>query len=243
MPQTVIILSKTQSASIEEISPGMSGYRVDLEVVQATNIDPKIFIFHREVLSLGAIPESGEPYEDTFYSVASVPELESLPEAPTTPAPFYRKNSVSLVFSSISDLNEGVVTILDMIERLKAANDLTTNLGVSELIGFPPTALSRFWGITTETSITDEILLAGSSDLLYSIPLGASIANTAGPRYVYFAIPASLEAITEFRIGGDLVDTVLQTRDVETVGGTLVSYRIYRTEDAVPTGTIVLEIS
>lgn len=242
--KTTIILSETQGTSVEQVSNGMSGYRLDLSVDLAVNIDPKIFILHREVLSLGVLgEEETEPFEDTFYSVASVPMMESVPEAPTSDVPFYRVDGISLVFSSLEDLGAGKKSILELVELLQEANDGVINVRPSTKLAFPSQSLSRFWGYTTETTITDEILLAGFSDTLYQVPLSSSITGIPAARYFYFAMPASLGSIEDMKINGTAVPWGYVTRSVETVAGCSVSYIIYRTQNTIDVRAALLEIS
>ncbi len=242
--KTSIILSQVQSESTEEVSNGMSGYRLDLEVVSATNIDTKIFILQREVLSLGVLAEDedeDDPYEDTFYSVASVPQMESVPEAVTDDVQFYRVGSVSLVFASVEELQAGLDSILGLITLLQEANDRVINLLPARRIGFPAESIARFWGYTTETTITDEILLAGLSDVIYDAQVDVLISGIPGPRYLYLALPASLAAVVTIKVSGGSVSFVSVTRDVETVAECSVSYKIYRTASTVAAGSALLE--
>jgi hypothetical protein len=240
--KTTIILSETQSTSVEQVSNGMSGYRLDLSVDTAVNIDPKIFILHREVLSLGVLGDGDDPYEDTFYSVASVPMMESVPEAPTTDIPFYRVSSVSLVFSNLEDLNAGRESILGLVEILQEANDGVINVLPSTKLAFPPQSLSRFWGYTAETTITDEILLAGFSDTLYQVPLSVTITSIPAARYFYFAMPASLGSIQAMNINGTAAAQASVSRSVQTVNGCSVPYIIYKTQSTIDVRTALLEI-
>ena len=242
--KTTIIISETQSSSVEQISNGMSGYRLDMSVDSAVNISSKIFIMQREVLSIGVLGEGeDEPFEDTLYSVASVPEMESVPEAPTSDVPFYRVSSISLVFGSLEDLNKGRNSILELIGLLQRANDGVINLLPGTKLSFPPQAIARFWGYTTETTITDEILLEGNFDTLYQIPLYTPTLSLPGPRYLYFAMPASLGEIGSMKVNGSVVAFNSVTRSVVTIGGCSVSYVIYVTQGTIGAGNVALEIT
>lgn len=240
--KTSIVLSKTESNSVEVLSSGMAGFRVDIAVVNAANIDTKIFIMQRDVLTLGSAAEGDPtpPYEDTFYSVASVGQMELVPEAPTDECPFYRVSSISLVFEAVEDLQAGVAAILELVSKLQDANDLAINMQSALILGFPQESVARFWGITTETTVSDEILLTGSQDYEYAVALDKVITNSSGPRYVYFAYPATLDDITTFQIGGVDVAVTPVTRDVETVADLLVSYKIYRTDDLIDPGSLLI---
>ena len=110
---TILVIKKTESPDVVSAGNQMSGYQVQLEVTDSAGINPKIFIMQREVISAG----DGGVYEDQFYSVASVAQLESVPEAPTSNLPFYRVSSVSLIFGTIEDREKYTSTILAMIEN------------------------------------------------------------------------------------------------------------------------------
>lgn len=240
--QTVIIISQSKSDTLEQIGLGMSGYRVDLAVTVASNIDPKIFIMQREVLSLGSQSVNDEtPYEDTFFSVASPAYMESIPEAATSQCPFYRVSSISLVFESLEEMERGLAAILQLTESLRVANDRVINLVQNETLVFPPEALARFWGLSTQTTITDEILLDGPSDTSLSKIFEKVVPNPSGPRYLYLAYPASLGAVSSVRVNSGTVACTLVTRDVTTIGSLTVSYNIYRTNSTIAEASLILE--
>jgi hypothetical protein len=102
----------------------MGGYRVDITITAATNISPKIFVFQREV----AAPANPDTYLDTFYTVASVEQMASVPEVQVPSESFYRSDSISLVFATAEELNHYADKIIKMISVLKKANDLAINM-------------------------------------------------------------------------------------------------------------------
>lgn len=235
---TVLIISKQETDETSVNGQDLLGYRVDITVDVAASISDKIFVMQREVISGG---DEGE-YEDQFYSVASVPQLESVPENPTESIPFYRTNSISLIFATPEDRDTYTDLILSMVEKLRIANDISNTMIPSTVIGYPPKAVARFWGVTQETTISDEILLAGTWDSVYSKELSKTIVTPAELTYAYIAVRDSLGAITEISVNGNPVTTVLVSRNVEVVDGTEIAYRIYRTENTVPqSSTILLE--
>jgi hypothetical protein len=236
MSQTIITVSKNESASLQSNGGGKSGYRVDLAVVDAIGITPKIFVMQREVVSSG---DSGD-YEDQFYSVSSVSQLESIGETPSLETPFYRTDSISLMFQSVEDEKLYTDQILLFINKLRLANDLANTMTGEQIVGFPPEALPRFWGFSLETTITDEILLAGASDLVYSKALTKTLSITGAAKYGYLAIRESLGEIDSLTIGSVEKTTQVTTRDVEVLDGLSVSYRIYRTDNTTAAATSIL---
>ena len=240
--KTVIIVSQSKSDTLEQLNAGVTGYQVQLEVTVASNIDPKIFIMRREVLSLGVQSEEDEsPYEDTFFSVASPAYMESIPEVPTSDCPFYRLSSIALVFESLEEMERGLAAIMQLIESLRLANDRVINLVENETLVFPPEALARFWGLSAETTITDEILLAGPSDAGMSIIFEKVVPNGSGPRYLYFAHPESFGEISTVRINNNIVACTSATRNVVTIGTLAVSYIVYRTTATLTGNSFILE--
>lgn len=225
MATTVLVVSKQESNSVESIGNNLSGYRVTITVEEALNINPKIFIMQREVITPG---NSGE-YEDQFYSVASVAQIEAIPEAASANHPFYRTDSISLVFETVEDLRKYTDIILGMIDKLRKANDLAINMQASTLVGFPAQALARYWGLATTDTITDEILLAGPSDNVFSKEITKTITNSAGPRHLYVAIRSDLGALDHLYVNGSDTASTLTERTVTDANGYAAAYRIYCT--------------
>ena len=124
MLTTTIQISRSDSQSTVSKPVMMGGYRVDLAVTAATHISPKIFIFQREV----AAPPTTDTFLDTFYSVASVEQMASVPEVQVLSESFYRSDSVSLVFATMEEVNHYTDKIMKMILSLKKANDLVINM-------------------------------------------------------------------------------------------------------------------
>lgn len=239
MSQTVLVVSKSESSSVVEAGNGMSGFKVDLVVTDYIGISPKIFIMQREVLSAS----NGGTYEDQFYSVASVAQLESVPEVISDGA-FYRVSSISLIFKTLEELRLYTDKILSLIDKLRIANDLATTMTGAVSIGFPATeATPRFWGFSADTTTTDEELLAGYSDNNYHKVLSETVANATTAKYLYFAIREPIGEITSLQVDGVVQTVVLVTRNVQITANLLVSYRIYRTSSTIsPGGSILVEV-
>ena len=134
MSSTSITYTLQKSNSVEQLPQGNSGYRVIFTVTSAENIDTAIFVRQREVAVA-----SQDNFIDSFYTVASVADMNELPAGfSSMDHPFYRTASVELVFGNLSDLDKYVGVIQRMIEQLKAANDLAINMQESETIHVPP---------------------------------------------------------------------------------------------------------
>lgn len=220
---TTIVLSKTVSDSVTNPAPRPSGYRLDLSVSEAVNIINKIFVMQREIQS-----PSSTDYENTFYSVASVADLEELPLVPTTGRPFYLTNSISLIFRTMNELQQYAAEIENLVQLLAKDNDLVINSGDPTMLGFPRGhTLMRYYGLLQTTTATDENLRSMRQDEEYNRDLDVEFTSDA-PHYIYFAYRNELGAPTEFRVDGVDEVPVLVTRNVISDRGYSHSYRIYR---------------
>ena len=235
--KTVLVIKKEITSGTVPAGNGMSGYRLDLEVVNASEITPKIFVMQREVLSSG----SPDEYEDQFYTVASVPQLESVPESPSTEVPFYRTSSISLIFSTVEGRDTYTQKILALIEKLRAANDVIINLDSPVEVAFPPEAISRFWGFSVDTSIPPSEILAASSDAESSKVFSKVLENLSSA-YFFFAIRSTLGDIEAIHIQGILQTFVASTVSIEVLDGFSTEYRLFRTSNQIaPSSSLLVE--
>lgn len=234
MPQTVLRLKRETSDSFRSrnIAPGaLSGYTLKISVDSAYNIDPNIFVFQRDV----ATPYAGE-YTDTFYSIASVGELEFLPSgAPSAESTnFYRSDSVALVFETPSELESAWEKISGEVLSLAESNDLSTSTSVDAVAIYPADAFLRYYG-PTSGSPTEQQIEALASDTTYSSALSAAGIEFVNSRHFSFAFPASMGAGSLFVDGVEtpcsLVEATFTTRYSQPV-----PYKIYTTEDPVADG-------
>lgn len=116
---TTLTYSKQQSVSVAAPqTTGMSGFRAAYQVTNAVNIDPAIFIMHRE-----AMTAAGDNFTDTYFTVASVADLETIPNSPMPSCGFYRSASIDLIFRNMEDLVRYCGQIEGMIAALVRAND------------------------------------------------------------------------------------------------------------------------
>lgn len=222
--KTTIVYTKERSISRNVPATGQDGFRIVLTVNEATNIDKKIFVLHREVLTSA----EENAWSDTFYTVASISDMNDIPDAPKDMEGFYRVDSIDLVFRSKEDFDAGVQKIETMVGRLVAANDRVINLDpASELVGVPESAIWRYWGPSVATSLTDEEI----QSLLHEPAPTAAFSKeftTDGPRYLYVVYRAEL-GVKNFTLNGVTVDMTAITRDFVNEDGHQHSYLIYRT--------------
>jgi hypothetical protein len=129
------------------------------------------------------------------------------------------------------------------VESLRLANDRVINLVDEAVVAFPPESMARFWGLSEETTISDEILLEGSYDTEHSRVFDKVIPNSAGPRYIYFAYPADLDEVESVKVNGTDKAVTLVSREVETVDECDVDYHVYRTTSTVTGTSFILEVS
>jgi hypothetical protein len=236
---TTIVLSVqvSDSAQIPKYN-GYAGFELQLTVKEVTNITDRIFVLHREPTSEGV-----DGYEDAFYSIASVTELSDLPaDNPDVESPFFRVNSVALVFPTKQALDEGLKKILAEVEALKKANDVSINFSEPTLVMFPLDAISRYYGPLSTTTATDEQLLSLTSDAIFDKAISTSI-TIDGLKYIYFAYRAELGVPTLFKINSATVTPTLVTRAVVDQNGHSASYNIYRSPSTVSGPTATLDVS
>lgn len=118
MPTTInLTVTKSMQSSA---NPGLSGNLLRIEVTSAVDIDPKIFVFQDDVDS-----EFSPEVFSLFWGVASVAQLSEFPaDTPNADEPFFRLDSVELMYESPSELEEAHTKIMNEIIRLQNANDV-----------------------------------------------------------------------------------------------------------------------
>jgi hypothetical protein len=171
----------------------MGGYQLDMEVVAVNEIDAKIFIYQRSPVSDGSVD-----YADFFYSIASVADLYSVPpDSPSAEEGFYRTDSVSLVFSSMEELNSSLLNIKSTISELCTANDVFLKLSEPQLIAYPTRASNVYFGIVSEANSqpTDAELIAMDSRAPYPLPLSYALRNVPQGSHVCVALPSVIENV------------------------------------------------
>ena len=206
------------------------GYLLNISVVASNLIDPKIFIYSRAPVSVGATS-----YEDFFYTIASVADISNIPaDEPDGETGFYRTDSVSLVFSNASELSRSLGVMRDTIGLLCQANDSMLNLSEVSVLSFPPDASNFYFGSVSSTgySPTDSDLL--SMDSVQASKLSCShayIIRGNSPVHICVAYPAIL-GNSNISVNGAVQQTVSSTRNVVGPTGLSLSYKIIKTQNS-----------
>lgn len=128
-PKTVITISITKTLQ-SEVTPENGGNRLQVAVTDSENIDPRIFVYQIDV-------DSEFSPEDLalFYSVASVPQMSSLPaDAGGPDEPFFRLNTLDLVFETPDELEDALASIVSEIKSLQRGNDVLLDPENEEVI-------------------------------------------------------------------------------------------------------------
>jgi hypothetical protein len=227
--KTQIRLKRETSLSL--VSPpntatAFEGFLLKIEVEKAYKISPKIFVMQRDVNS-GYIADG---VLDSFFSVASVGELEWIPEdAPVKNGTnFYRTNSIELVFESREDLESGWKKIKADVYALAKANDVTFEVAEELLFPFPEDSLPMYYG-TSHLSLSGlSAIQSLSKNPVYTSEYQFSfVAEVA--TYVYFAVHRSLGQELNVRVNGSITSMTKTLVEVPAIyGGGNDEYYLYK---------------
>lgn len=133
MATTLITYSIVRSVSVEQPPAGQPGHRAVFTVTAVENIDANIFVRQREVAVAGQ-----DNFVDSFYTVASVADMAALPAGfSSMDEPFYRVNTIDLVFPTVPELEKYVAQIQRLIALLRDANDLAINMQTPVVVTIP----------------------------------------------------------------------------------------------------------
>lgn len=209
-------------------------WRVAINIIEATGINKKIFVYKK-----GTPTTSGGAFSDYFYSVASLYEIESLPEDAASSGAFYRSSSVDLVFQSSEEASAALAEIESLIEAVRLAASVDQSSPV--YAWSPAGSVLKYYGVLAGTSATDEQLLSLSAEEGVSKDISKNISSQI-LGYVYFAYRQLSGSIASFKVNGNEVPTTLVTRNVVNSAGHSAVYNIYRTNTTF-TGNIILEVS
>lgn len=116
-----------------------------------------------------------------------------------------------------------------------SGTDGTTPKSASTSITFSP---KRYWGVSANTSLTDEQILSLSSELSTSRTQTRTF-DCSGGKYFYFVIRTSYCNGISFKVNGlAFSDMDLETRNVVNAQGYTASYNIYRVHN-IQTGSAI----
>ncbi len=117
--------------------------------------------------------------------------------------------------------------------------DGTTQKSASTNLRFLP---KRYWGVSAKTSLTDEEIIALSSELSTSRAQTRTF-DCSGGKYFYFAIKTSYCNGIKFKVGGlSFSDMLVETRQFTNASGYTDSYNIYRVNNIQTGSAIVVEV-
>lgn len=117
--------------------------------------------------------------------------------------------------------------------------DGTTQKSASTSVKFLP---KRYWGVSTETSLTDAQIIALSNELSTSRTQTRTF-NCSGGKYFYFVIRTSYCSGIAFKVGGlAFSDMDVTTRNVVNAQGYSASYNIYRVHNIQTGSAISVEV-
>lgn len=126
-------VSITIRYSRSEPTPLLQSYDLQILVTAATDMPKEIFVFQRGVAP--ATPAGLQPPSDRFICIADPVDLEEFPVgAPALNAemPYYRLDTVTLRFRSMTELEFTRDLIEDDVNRLVAALKAAGTLPVTE---------------------------------------------------------------------------------------------------------------
>ncbi len=117
--------------------------------------------------------------------------------------------------------------------------DGTTQKSASTSVNFLP---KRYWGVSAKTSLTDEEIIALSSELSTS-RVQTRTFDCSGGKYFYFAIKTSYCNGIAFKVGGlSFSDMIVSTRQFTNASGYTDSYNIYRVNNIQTGSAIQVEV-
>ncbi len=234
MQKTVLILKRETSDSFrQETAPktSLAGYLLKVKVEIAHNINKNIFVMQRDISS-----NYSQPAIDTFYSIASVGEMEWIPEnSPDSfSSNFFRTDNIELMFESKKELEIGWEKISKEVYSLAEANDLSIETKTDLYATYPNDAFYRYYGVSQQQTLNESDILNLYKDLEYAKNVDIFDEFT-GNTYFAVAIPSFLGDHI-FYVDNNLVSFSKSDINLTTKYGADVMYTIYITDDFIPAG-------
>lgn len=233
MQKTVLII-KRETSNSNRIDSGkllqLAGFLLKVSVDVAHNIDRNIFVMQRDVSSSYSQNEL-----DTFYSVASVGELEWIPANHPDPSgtSFFRTDTIELMFESKKELEDSWRKISSEVFSLAESNDLSINIEPDLIASYPSDAISLYYGVTNSTPSATEI--SGLTNLPTPIQDLKHIDTFDGDSYFTVAIPIYTKD-RNFYIDNTLALSVKSDMTITNKYDVPIPYKVYTTTDEVPPG-------
>lgn len=149
-------------------------------------------------------------------------------------------------------LNQGIGSLDPALRTYTYNTPITTNTtftitgsdgkkskSASTSVTFMP---KRYWGVSANTTLTDEQIIALSSELSTNRQQTRTF-NCSGGKYFYFAIKTSYCNGIQFKVGGlSFSDMLVETRQFTNASGYTDSYNIYRVNNIQTGSAIVVEV-
>jgi hypothetical protein len=233
MEKTVLILKRETSKSLRQDPKtvlSLSGYLLKIGVEIAHNIDRNIFVMQRDVLS-----SYSQEQLDTFYSIASVGELEWIPvgSPDSNASNFFRTDYIELMFESVKDLEDSWRKISGEVFALAESNDLSINTEPDMYAIYPTDSINIYYGNTVSSPSSSEIInLSNTSMYVEDLDI---VDTFNGLTYFTIAVPIYSKDRKFF------IDNVLALHNENDITltnkyGASIPYKIYTTIEPVPSG-------
>ena len=244
---TIIILKRETSKSYQNATTGqpgmynaisaMTGFLLKISVSINHNINENIFVMQRDVDS----EYSADPI-DTFYSIASVGELEHIPiGAPNANSTnFFRTDNIELMFESPKDLEMAWAKISSEVFKLAEQNDASINTSSDVFASYPVDAINLFFGTVKQTTVDEsDILLLSTqnSDFFKNYALN----NQDNDNYFVFCYPTFLPE-AEIYVNNTLAPSNYSLINITSKYGLQIQHRLYCTSSLLLSGPLNIEL-
>jgi len=244
---TVIILKRETSKSYQNATtsqPGMykaisamTGFLLKINVSINHNIDENIFVMQRDLdseYSVGPI--------DTFYSIASVGELEHIPiGAPNVNSTnFFRTDNIELMFESPKDLEMAWAKISSEVFSLAEQNDASINTSSDVFASYPVDAINLFFGTVKQTTVdeSDILLLSSENSEFFK---NYQLNNQDNDNYFIFCYPSFFPE-AEIYVNNALKPSNYSLINITSKYGLQIQHRLYRTSSPLLNGLLNIEL-
>jgi hypothetical protein len=241
MDRTVIRLKRETSKSLySSDNNGLVGYLMKIYVENYHNIDPHIFVMQRDI---------GGKYSqeslDTFYSIASVGELEflSINEPNELYSNFYRTNQIELMFETPQELEKAWESISSEVRSLVEANDLSINTSPDVIASYPLDAFLRYFGTSALDTPTEAMINTLGSDSGYSLESSIQESIALTQQEYYYFVSTDLNVSPKIVVDGNT--QTLQTFNVSVTNkyGLTTTHKVFRTQNKLTAALHTVSVS
>ena len=241
MDRTVIRLKRETSKSLySSDNNGLVGYLMKIHVENYHNIDPHIFVMQRDIGG----KYSQEPL-DTFYSIASVGELEllSINDPNELYSNFYRTNQIELMFETPQELEKAWESISSEVRSLVEANDLSINTSPDVIASYPLDAFLRYFGTSALDTPTEAMIKNLGSDSGYSLESSIQESIDLTQQEYYYFVSTDLNVSPKIVVDGNT--QTLQTFNVSVTNkyGLTTTHKVFRTQNKLTAALHTVSVS